>query len=111
MRKPAFCICENKGADQGLCFPYMVFPTWIVQSLCFLNPKFQATSHFLWLYSLVCVRPGRKPKDRFSHDKAHFVCRFQGIVYIDKDVVGWRPIAKSWLESRTPQEIHVSTAE
>ena len=34
-----------------------------------------------------------------------------GIVYIDKDVVGWRPIAKSWLESRTPQEIHVSSAE
>ena len=51
------------------------------------------------------------PEDRFSHDEAHFVCRFQGIVYIDKDVVGWRPIAKSWLESRTPQEIHVSSAE
>ncbi|XP_060567478.1 dynein axonemal heavy chain 5-like [Ruditapes philippinarum] len=29
-----------------------------------------------------------------------------GILYIDKDVVGWKPIAKSWLDSRTPQEIH-----
>ena len=22
--------------------------------------------------------------------------------------MGWKPIAKAWLESRTPQEIHVS---
>ena len=40
----------------------IVFTTWIVQSLYFLNPKFQASSHLLWLYSLVCVRPGRKPR-------------------------------------------------
>ena len=26
------------------------------------NPKFQASSHLLWLYSLVCVGPGRKPR-------------------------------------------------
>ena len=40
-----------------------VFATWIVQSLYFLNPKFQASSHlvWLWLHSLVCVGPGRKP--------------------------------------------------
>ncbi|XP_052807484.1 dynein axonemal heavy chain 5-like isoform X7 [Mya arenaria] len=29
-----------------------------------------------------------------------------GILYIDKDVVGWKPIARAWLENRTPQEIH-----
>ena len=34
----------------------------IVQSLYFLNPRFQASSHLLWLYSLVCVGPGRKPR-------------------------------------------------
>ena len=39
-----------------------VFTTWIVQSLFYLNPKFQASSHLLWLYSLVCVGPGRKPR-------------------------------------------------
>ena len=39
-----------------------VFATRIVQSLYFLNPKFQASSHLLWLYSLVCVRPGQKPR-------------------------------------------------
>ena len=39
-----------------------VFATWIVQSLYFLNPKFQASSQLLWLHSLVCVGPGRKPR-------------------------------------------------
>ena len=34
----------------------------IVQSLCFLNPKFQASSRLLWLHSLLCVGPGRKPQ-------------------------------------------------
>ena len=71
MRKPAFCICENKDADQNreadLRF---VFATRIVQFLYFLNPKFQTSSHFLWLYSPVCVGPGRNPEDRFSHNEA-----------------------------------------
>ena len=53
MRKPTFCICENKDADQlrgnreadqRLCFRY-------TDSTCnpstFLNPKFQASSHLL----------------------------------------------------------------
>ena len=37
-----------------------IFATRIVQSLYFLNTKFQASSHLLWLYSL--VGPGRKPR-------------------------------------------------
>ena len=39
-----------------------VFATRIVQSLSYLNPKFKTSSHPLWVYSLVCVRPGRKPR-------------------------------------------------
>ena len=35
-----------------------------------LNPKFQVSNHLLLLYSLVCVRPGRKPDHLFSHDAA-----------------------------------------
>ena len=71
MRKPAFCLCENKDADQlcgnhtanqRLCFQY------IVQSLYCLNPKFQVSIHLLWLYSPVCVGPGRKPRRRGSYD-------------------------------------------
>ena len=36
MRKPAFCICENRGADQQVTAKLIsgfVFGTWIVQSL------------------------------------------------------------------------------
>ena len=39
-----------------------VFAIWIVQTLFYQNPKFQASSHLLWLYSPVCVGPGRKPR-------------------------------------------------
>ena len=39
-----------------------VFVTWIVQSLYYLNPKFRASSYLLWLHSLVCVGPVRKPR-------------------------------------------------
>ena len=39
-----------------------VFALQIVQSHYYLYPKFQASSHLLWLYSLVCVGPGRKPQ-------------------------------------------------
>ena len=79
MKKPAFCICENKGPDQlhghraagqRPCFRY------IVQSLYLLHPKFQASSHLLWLYSPVCVRPGWKPQRQiFSYSKEVFYFR------------------------------------
>ena len=39
-----------------------VFATRIVQFLFFLNPKFQASSHLLCLYSTVCIRPGWIPR-------------------------------------------------
>ena len=39
-----------------------VFATRIVESLFFMDPKFQASSHLLWLCSLFCVGPGRKPR-------------------------------------------------
>ena len=39
-----------------------VFAIQIVQSLYFLNTKSQASCHLLWLYSPVCVGPGRKPR-------------------------------------------------
>ena len=39
-----------------------VFAKKIVQSLYFLSPKFQASSHLLYLYSLVCVGPRWKPR-------------------------------------------------
>ena len=72
MRKPDFSICENKDADQlhQISFAVVtakliisfVFPKQIVQSLYFLNKKFQVSSHLLWLYSPVYVGPGRKSR-------------------------------------------------
>ena len=73
-----FCICENKGADQLrsncaadqlLCFRY-------IDSTILLNPKFQASSHRLWLYSPVCVGPGRKPRRQL------FSCRASNYLII-----------------------------
>ena len=49
-----------------------VFATRIVQSLYFLNPKFHASSHLLWLYSPVCVGPGRKPQRLFFSERGSF---------------------------------------
>ena len=61
MRKPTICLCKNKDAVTAKLISAFVFATRIVQSL-FLNPKFQASSHLLCLYSPVCVGPGQKPK-------------------------------------------------
>ena len=86
VRNPAFCICRITGADQlcsnctadqRLCFCYMV------QSLYFLNPKFQASSDLLWLYSPVCVRPGRKPRRLvFSRCRSYSKLVKQGFTWI-----------------------------
>ena len=49
-----------------------VLATKTVQSLSFLNPKFQASSQLLWLYSPVCVGPGRKPRRQIFSQCASF---------------------------------------
>ena len=50
MRKPFFCIYENKEADQlrgdREADQHLFFATQIVQSLYFQNPKFQASDQF-----------------------------------------------------------------
>ena len=75
--KTVFCICENKDADQlrgnreadqRLCFRYT-----IVQSLYFLNPKFEASRHILWLYSQICVKTGRKPQRPVFLQRGSFI--------------------------------------
>ena len=80
IRKHVFCICENKDAQLIGAF---VFATQIVQSLYFLNPKFQASSHPLRLHNSVCVGPGRNLEDWFSHDTAHYhVRRKSGVLSV-----------------------------
>ena len=78
MRKPAFAYAKTKPqisfAVTAKLISAFAFATRIVQSLYFLNPKFQASSHLLWLYSLVCIGPGRKPRRPvFSERGSHVV--------------------------------------
>ena len=71
MRKPAFCIWENKGADQlrgygaADLISTFVYATSIVQSLFFLNLAIVCCCRAWFLFDLV-----RNPEDRFSHDTA-----------------------------------------
>ena len=68
MRKPAFCICENKDADQlcgsrkadqHLCFRY-------IDSTIPLLSNSEISSSFVFDLD-------GYPKDRFSHDTVHMV--------------------------------------
>ena len=77
VRKPTFCMCENKDADQlrgynqRLCFQYL-------DSTMPLLPKyinFKASSHLQYMYSLVCVRRGQNPHCLFSHVATHIFKR------------------------------------
>ena len=49
----------------ALQYSTFVFARQIVQSLFYLNPKFQASSYLLGLYSLVCVGPVGNLEDHF----------------------------------------------
>ena len=73
MGKPTICIGENKDTKLISAF---VFATPVVQFLFYLNPKFQASSSFLLLCRLVCVRPVRKPHCWFSHEMAQILLSF-----------------------------------
>ena len=77
IRKPAFCICDNKGtvqlhcnhtADQLLCFCYIEGTISLLP-----KPEFQASSHLLWLYSPVCGFIFWKARNWFSHDAGQIV--------------------------------------
>ena len=78
--KSADQLRGNHAADQRLCFLYTIY---------FLNLKFQASSHLLWLYSPVCVgmvenpgqvflQHGSNPDTRPSH--LHFAKAKQMVV-------------------------------
>ena len=79
VRKPDFFIyaktkMQISFAVTAKLISVFVFATYIVQSLYFLNTKFQASSHLLELYSPVCVGTGRKPRRPFFfHNEAHTI--------------------------------------
>ena len=61
LKKSGFCICENKGTGQLRSDPNRAAVSAPLLDLLY-NPKFQAPSYLLRLYSLVFVGPGQKPK-------------------------------------------------
>ena len=77
MRKPAFCICKNKDADQLRCNleadQCLCFATCIEKCVYFLNRKFQASSYPQRLYCPVSVGPGRKPRRPVFSQRGSFV--------------------------------------
>ena len=77
MRKPAFAYAKTKTqiscAVTTELISAFVFAIKIVQFLNFLNPQFQVSSHLLWLYTLVCVGPGRKPRRPVFSQRGSYV--------------------------------------
>ena len=77
MRKPAYAYAKTKmqisWAVAAQLIGAFVFAIRIVQSLYYLHPKFQASSHLVWLYSLVCVGPGRKPGRPVFSQRGSFI--------------------------------------
>ena len=78
MRKPAFCICENKDADQlrgnreadqRLCFRY------IARKIPLLH-KYKISSFYPFSVTVrpdLCRTWSEKPENRFSHNEAHII--------------------------------------
>ena len=78
MGNPTICICKKKKTQISFAVTAklivaFVFATRIAYFLFFLNPKFQASSSSLCLYSTVCVRPVQKPHCWFSHEAAQIM--------------------------------------
>ena len=57
-----FGIRENKDAVTEKLISTFVSSTRLERFIYFLNSKFQASFHLLWLNSPVYVGPGRKPR-------------------------------------------------
>ena len=52
----------------------VVFATWIVQFLYFINPNFKASGHLLWLTARFASDLVGNFEDRFAHDAAQLSC-------------------------------------
>ena len=86
MRKPVFCLCKNKDADQLCSTAQLIsasdFPARIVQFLLYLYPKFQDSNFLLRLYRPVCVRPGRKHQRPVFSRRSSYVKSFLKVMVL-----------------------------
>ena len=72
VKKPDFCICENKdAADQRLCFSYIDSTI----SLLLQSEIFKPLAIFCGCTSRFLSDLVRNPEDRFSNDESH-ICLF-----------------------------------
>ena len=71
MRKSAFCMCENKGADRRLCFRFFLNPNFQVSlnTLCRCTARFGRKHELTGFY--VKRLKLKKKKNRFSFDPNH----------------------------------------
>ena len=75
VRKPAFCICENKDADQlrrNREADQRLYVRFTGSTIPLL-PIYAISSHLLWLYSLGCVGPGQKPRRPVFSQRGSYV--------------------------------------
>ena len=78
MRKPAFCICENKDADQlrgnreadqRLCFRYIDSKIPLLSKSENFKPLASFCDCTAWFVSYLVGNP----EDQFSHNEAHII--------------------------------------
>ena len=81
-----------------------VFATRIVHSLYYLNPKFQASKHLLWLYSPVCVGPGRKPRRTVFSQRGSFLAQLSRRLIGELIVYPWSGVRRT--SSVRPSVVH-----
>ena len=66
-------IIDHSKDDRAKLISAFDFATCEVQFIYFLNPKFPASSHLLWLLRLVYVGPVQKPHCWFTHKVSHLL--------------------------------------
>ena len=87
-----------------------VFTTLKIQSLYFLNPKFQVSSHLQWLSSRVCVGPGRNPRRPVFWRRGSIgsVLKFKGSLFWSLSVIVlsfWTPRSGQTVQIRPGPEV------
>ena len=84
----------------------LVFVTYIDQSGYFVNQKFQASSIFLWLYSQVWVRPGRKPGRQvfWRHGLLYFTLSSQPTGLLSEEQCKARDVRRKAKTRTTPRK-------
>ena len=97
MRKPAFCRCESKAADQRLCFRY----TDRTIPLLSISENFKPLATFCGCTARFVSDLDGNPEERFSYNEAHLILSIS-IVFVDVQV----DRSLTWSETRDAVFFH-----